>query len=307
MNAERGVAHAAAEGPSEASLVYLNGELVPRSEAKVSVFDGGFVLGDGVWDAFRMVRGRLAFMDLHLDRLFAGLRTIQLDPGLSREEIVAALYRTLEANGLDDEAHLRLMITRGFKRIPHQDPRLTEGGATVVIVAYRSRTDPGLSRRPLKLTTSSVRCTPPEMFDMRLNSHSRLPLILSLIEVIPTGADEALLLDPHGFVSTCNSTNLFLVRNGEVWTSRGEYCFNGITRANALKVARASGLPAFERDYTLDDLYAADEAFVTGTLIGLSPVGEVDGHRIGSAQPGPLTKRLSEAYHELLIGEGGDR
>lgn len=289
----------------DSSLVYVNGNLVPKREATVSVFDGGFVLGDGVWDAFRLVRGKLAFLEPHLERLFAGARAIHLDIGLSREQVVAAMYRTLEANGLRDEAHLRLMVTRGIKRIPHQDPRLATGGATVVIVAYPSQTDAGLSRRPIALATSTIRCTPPDMFDMRLNSHSRLPLIMSLLQVIHTGADEALLLDPHGFVSTCNSTNFFIVRGGEVWTSSGQYCFNGITRANVLQVARANGIPAYERDFGLLDVYGADESFVTGTLIGLTPVASLDGQTIGAGAAGPITTRLAQLYHDLLLAEAG--
>src|SRR5262249_55484323 len=227
---------------NETALVYVNGRLVPRGEAVVSVFDAGFALGDGVWESFRLHRGRLPFADAHLDRLFWGANAIRLDVGLTREELRAALAETIAANGMDDGVHLRLMVTRGTKRSPTQDPRLALGPATVVIVPEWKQPRPELVTEGLSLFTSSVRCTRADMFDMRLNSHSRLHLITALLHAIDAGADEALMLDADGHVSSCNSTNFFFVAGGTVCTSTGRSCFNGITRGLVIDLCRAHGL-----------------------------------------------------------------
>jgi len=281
------------------ALIWLNGALVPRIEAKVSVFDAGFVLGDGVWEGLRVHKGALLFLDAHLGRLFDGARAIGLDIGMDRAAVTAALRETLAANAMSDGAHVRLMVTRGEKRAPNQDPRNALGRPTVVIVAEHKVPDPGLQARGLVLATVSVRCTPAEMFDMRLNSHSRLNLIRALLEAIEQGADEALMLDPNGFVSSCNATNLFWVRDGEVRTSRGDYCFNGVTRANVIDLCRRDGVPLALGDYAVEDVRAADEAFVTGTFGGLTPVRAVDGRRLPGQLPGPVTARLRDLYEAL--------
>ena len=289
----------ASDPRNERVLVYLNGEMVPRAEAKVSVFDAGFVLGDGVWEGLRLHRGALLFEDAHLDRLFEGARAIALDIGMSREGGRAALRRTVEANGMQSGVHIRLMVTRGIKRAPNQDPRNALGQPTVVIVAEHKEPSPAIAAKGLTLATSSIRCTPANMFDMRLNSHSRLNLIRALLDAIKSGADEALMLDPHGFVSSCNATNFFFVREGEVRTSTGEYCFNGITRANVIALCHAHGISIHLGDFTLDDVYEADEAFVTGTFGGVTPVAEIDGRAMRAGVPGPLTLRLRELYAQL--------
>ncbi len=285
------------------ALIWLNGRLVPRAEAVVSVFDAGFVLGDGVWEGLRLHRGGLVFLDAHLDRLYEGAAAIALDIGMSREEVTAALWSVLDANGMTDGVHIRLMVTRGEKRAPNQDPRNALGRPTVVIVAEHKLPDPEVQQRGLSLATSSIRCTPAEMFDMRLNSHSRLNLIRALLDAIEAGADEALMLDPHGYLSSCNATNLFWVRDGEVRTSSGEYCFNGVTRANVIGLCREHGIPLRPGDYPLDDIHAADEAFVTGTFGGLTPVREVDGRVLREALPGPTTRRLAALYEGLKDAE----
>lgn len=287
------------------ALIWLNGELVPRAEAKVSVFDAGFVLGDGVWEGLRLHRGALMFLDAHLDRLFDGARAIRLDIGLRREEVAAALQETITANQMTDGVHIRLMVTRGEKTAPNQDPRNALGRPTVVIVAEHKVPDPGLQARGLSLATSSILCTPAEMFDMRLNSHSRLNLIRALLEVIDRGADEAIMLDPNGFVSSCNATNLFWVRDGQVRTSSGEYCFNGVTRANVISLCDANGVSLQRGDFSIDDLRAADEAFVTGTFGGLTPVREIDGRVLPEGLPGPVTSRLRSLYEALKNAEAG--
>jgi branched-chain amino acid aminotransferase len=289
----------AADPRNAAVLVYLNGALVPRDEARVSIFDAGFVLGDGVWEGVRLHKGRLVFLDAHLDRLFAGARAIALDIGMTREEIVGALKRTLDANRMESGIHIRLMVTRGIKKTVNQDPRNSLGKPTVVIVAEHKEPSAEIATRGLKLATSSIICSPAEMFDMRLNSHSRLNLIRALIDVIDNGADEALMLDPHGFVSSCNATNFFFVRDGNVFTSTGEYCFNGITRDNVIALCRDNGIPIRLADFTLEQVHAADEAFVTGTFGGLTPVREIDDHVLPAALPGPMTQKLRELYARL--------
>lgn len=281
------------------ALLWLNGRLVPREQATVSVFDAGFVLGDGVWEGLRLHKGALLFLDAHLERLFEGARSIALDIGMTREEVAAALRHTCETNGMTDGVHIRLMVTRGEKRAPNQDPRNALGRPTVVIVAEHKLPDPGLQTRGLSLATSSILCTPAEMFDMRLNSHSRLNLIRALLEAIEAGADEAVMLDPHGFVSSCNATNLFWVRDGEVRTSTAEYCFNGVTRANVMGLCAEHGVPLRVGDFSLEDLRGADEAFVTGTFGGVTPVREVDGRVLTQALPGPVTARMRELYENL--------
>src|SRR5258708_33538252 len=253
-------------------LVYVNGAFVPRNEAVVSVFDSGFALGDGVWEALRLVKGRLISLDAHLDRLFEGAGSIALEIGRTREGVVKAVQDTLDKNGMTDGAHLRLMIARGLKSTPSQDPRFVIGGATVVIVAEYKKPNPESKVRGLALFTSTFRTSGPDVFDLRLNSHSRLNLIQALIQAINAGADEALMLDPSGFVASCNSTNFFIVTGGRVVTSTGRFNFQGITRQNVIALCGASGIPLEQRDFTLAEAYAAEEAFVTGTFGGLTPV-----------------------------------
>jgi len=278
-------------------LVYVSGALVPRSEAKVSVFDAGFVLGDGVWEGICLHKGKLLFLGPHLDRLFAGAKAIALDIGQTREQITAALKQTLDANQMQDGVHIRLMVTRGTKKTPNQDPRGIMGPPTVVITAEYKQPSPEMAAKGLKLAAVSIRCSPRAIFDMRINSHSRLALIIALNEAIAKGADEALMLDPRGFVSSCNATNFFWVRNGEVRTSTGEFCLNGITRGHVIDLARKHGVPISIGDFQLDDVPAADEAFVTGTFGGVTPVCEVDGHKL--RVPGAVTQKLGALYEQL--------
>jgi branched-chain amino acid aminotransferase len=286
---------------NDASLVYLNGELVPRAEAKVSVFDAGFTVGDGVWEGVRLHRGALLFLDEHLERLYAGAARIKLELGLAPDALAAELWRTLDANQMHDGVHLRVMVTRGEKTTVNQDPRNALREPTIVVVAEYKSPDAGIRAHGLELATSAIRCSPDAMFDMRLNSHSRLNLILALLEAIDAGADEALLLDPHDHVSTCNATNFFCVRDGVVSTSTGEYCFNGITRANVLSLCAKNDVPHRVADFTLEDAYDADEAFVTGTFGGVVPVRTIDGRPLRTT-PGPLTQRLAALYETLKDG-----
>ena len=281
--------------PRNASvLINVNGEFKPRAEAVVSVFDSGFMLGDGVWEGLRLHTGKLVFLDRHLDRLFEGAKAIAMDIGLSREELTERLYATLDANRMSDGVHVRLMVTRGVRSTPYQDPRVIISGATVVIIPEYKEPDPAIYERGLKLFTVHVRRGDPAVQDQKINSHSKLNCILASIQATQAGADEALMLDPHGFVATCNSTHFFIVRNGEVWTSSAKYCLGGITRGLALEVARDAGIPAIEKDFSLTDVYGADEAFVTGTFAGIVPVREIDGRK--HTCRGPVVERLQKLY-----------
>jgi len=297
MSTENASAQAyVADRRNENVLVYVNGDFVPRNEARVSVFDSGFVLGDGVWEGLRLIKGRLISLDAHLDRLFEGARSIALDIGLTREGVVRALQQTLDRNGMTDGAHIRLMVTRGMKKTPNQDPRFAIGPATIVIVAEYKTPIPEAKAKGYSLFTSTFRTTGPDQFDLRLNSHSRLNLIQALIQAINAGADEALMLDPRGFVASCNSTNFFIVRGREIWTSTSAYSFKGITQANVIDAWRGAGKVARECDFTLAQVYSANEAFVTGTLGGVTPVTKVDGRLIGDGKPGPATREASTLY-----------
>jgi branched-chain amino acid aminotransferase len=288
------------DDPRNADIrIYVNGALKPRAEAVVSVFDSGFVLGDGVWEGLRVHRGHPAFLREHLDRLYEGAKAIALDIGLDRRQLTGALYATLAANGMTDGVHVRLMVTRGVKRTPYQDPRATAGPATVVIIPEYKTPKPETLARGLALFTVHVRRGAPDVQDPKLNSHSKLNCITACIQATAAGADEALMLDPHGFVATCNSTHFFIVRRGEVWTSTGDYCLAGITRANVLRICREAGIVARERNFSLTDVYGADEAFVTGTFAGVVPVTAIDGRAMSVAR-GPMVERLQRLYLELV-------
>ena len=289
----------AADPRNATALIYLNGRLVPRAAATVSIFDAGFVVGDGVWEGLRLHRGVLLFLDEHLDRLYWGAKKISLDIGLDRQTLIRELQRTLTTNAMRDGVHIRLMVTRGEKSAPNQDPRNALGKPTIAIVAEYKQPNPKLLSEGVSLFTSSIRCSPQQMFDMRLNSHSRLNLIIALLEAIEAGADEALMLDPHGFVSSCNATNFFFVRDGVVMTSSGEYCFNGITRSKVIALCQQHSLPIRCGNFALAEAQAADEAFVTGTFGGITPVREIDGRTLAAALPGPITRRMRQLLDAL--------
>src|SRR6185437_14152303 len=293
--------HDHADDPRNAEiLINVNGRLVPRAQAVVSVFDAGFVLGDGVWEGLRISAGHPAFLDLHLDRLWEGAAAIALDIDRTREELTREIYRTLDANDMRDGVHVRLMVTRGPKSTPYQDPRMVAGPATMVIIAEYKDPLPATVERGLSLFTVHVRRPGPDILDPKLNVHSKLNDITACIQAYTAGADEALMLDPHGFVATCNSTHFFVVRGDEVWTSTGRYCLGGITRSNVLRICASAGITAREKSFSLTDVYSADEAFVTGTFAGLVPVHTIDGRTIGSGRRGPMVERLQGLYREFV-------
>ena len=284
-------------------LIYVNGEFFRREEAKVSVFDSAFLVGDGIWESFRLHNGRLAFVKQHLARLHANAKALDYDLGIAPEAILEEVYKTVRENNMtSNDVHIRLMITRGTKRSPSQDPRANIGGITMVIIAeYKSpsrQMDVGM-----RLFTVHVRRGSPDVQDPKLHTHSKLNCILACIQATKAGADEALMLDPLGFVSTCNSTNFFIVREDQVWTSSGKYCMNGITRGNIISLCKRNNIEVFEKDFSLYDVYSADEVFVTGTFGGVAYVSEVDGRVIGNGQIGPLTLRLQNLYTGLLDEE----
>lgn len=296
----RGTHDALPDARNENILIYINGDLVPRDQARISVFDSGYLVGDGVWEALRLHDGVFVFVEEHLDRLFQGAKTIALDIGMTRQELHDALYQTIRANDMEDHVHVRLMVTRGIKKTPSQDPRLTLSGPTIVIIAEHKVASPDTMQRGVRLFTSTIRRGSPDYLDPRLNCHSKLHEVMALVQALQAGADEALMLDIHGFVSTCNATNFFMVKRGEVWTSTGQYCMNGITRGKIITAGRQHGMVVREKNFSLTDVYDADEAFVTGTFGGLTPVTEVDGRAIGEAAPGPVTQHLSSLYKQAI-------
>lgn len=300
--------HAYAPDPrNEKILIDVNGTLYPRHEAKVSVFDSGFVLGDGVWEGLRVHpgpggRGVVAFLDRHLKRLWEGAKTLDFEMSLSKEALARRIYDCLDANGAHEGVHIRLMVSRGVKSTPYQDPRATITPPTIVIIPeFKTPLAPAATIGK-RLFTVHVRRTSPDTQDQKLNSHSKLNCILACIQAAKAGADEALMLDAQGFVATCNSTHFFIVRDGEIWTSSGDYCLGGITRAVILEVARADGLVTREKNFSLHDVYGAEEAFLTGTFAGVTPVSEVDGRMISKGR-GPMVERLQALYKARVAAD----
>ncbi len=292
--------HDAVDDPRNTTVrIWVNGDLLPRDEARVSVYDSGFMLGDGVWEGLRLHHGRWAFLDDHLDRLFEAARAIDLDIGLNRAGVAAALEATRAANGMQTDAHARLMVTRGRKARPFQHPRLSRFGPTLVIIMEHSVKSGALAQGVRLATVPQVRGLPMSQ-DPKLNSHSKLNCILACIQAEKAGAEEALMLDPHGFVNTTKSCNFFIVRRGEVWTSTGDYCLPGITRAKVIGLCRTEAIPVFEKNFSLVETYGAEEAFLTGTFGGQTPVAEIDGRRYGDGGAGPVTRCLQALYAELV-------
>ena len=280
-------------------LIYVDGRIVPKRDATVSVYDSGFMLGDGVWEGIRLYDGRWAFVDEHIARLFDAAKCIDLDIAMTPDAVKQALLDTQAANGMTTDAHARLMVTRGVKVRPFQHPKLSQSGPTMVIIMEHSR--PRLPR-PIRLATVPHLRGLPMTQDPKLNSHSKLNCILACIAAQKAGADEALMLDVHGFVNTTNACNFFIVRQGAVWTSTGDYCMNGITRQKVIDLCHANAIPVHERNFSLYDTYSADEAFLTGTFGAQTPVAEIDGRMIGTGQMGPMTERLRGLYKALVTG-----
>ena len=293
--------HTAEDDPrNQTILIWINGTLTPRAQATVSVYDSGFMLGDGVWEGMRLYDGNWAFMDEHIDRLFEAAKAIDLDIGMDRNGVISAVLETQLANSMHTDVHCRLMITRGIKILPFQHPSLSRSGPTMVIIMEHST--PKLPR-PITLATVPHQRGLPMTQDPKLNSHSKLNCILACIAAEKAGADEALMLDVHGFVNTTNACNFFIVRKGAVWTSTGDYCMNGITRQKVIDLCRANDIPVYERNFSLVDTYGADEAFLTGTFGAQTSVSIIDGRQIGTGDMGPITKQIRDLYKALILAE----
>ena len=304
MNKQTKGTHEYQDDPRNADIfIDINGDFFAREQAKVSVFDSGFVLGDGIWEGLRVHHGKIAFLDQHLDRLYEGARALDMEMEVSAAELRQRLYRLLEKNNMQDGVHIRLMVSRGVKATPYQDPRITITPPTIVIIPEYKTALPETAHKGINLFTVHVRRGYPDVQDPKLNSHSKLNCITACIQAAKAGADEALMLDPHGFIATCNSTHFFIVRKGEVWTSSGDYCLGGITRGNVIALCEQNQIPVHQKNFSLLDVYGADEAFVTGTFAGLAPVREVDGRIIGDGERGPMVERLQQLYLEMLEQE----
>ncbi len=285
---------------NETVLISVNGELFPRGEAMVSVFDAGFLLGDGVWESFRLHEGKLVFIEEHMDRLFRGASEISLEPGKSRTQILDEIDRVISANEMHDQVHLRLIISRGLKPTPYQAPWVIASPPTIVIIPEYKKANPRRSVEGISLVSVDVRRSGPDIQNPRINSLSKHNCIAACIEAAEKGGDEGLMMDPHGFVSTCNSTHFFMVKGGEVWTSSGEYCLEGITRAKVLELCASNAIPFSERNFTFEDVNSAEEAFVTGTFAGLTPVTSFDGRPVGDGRRGAMCEQLQNLYRELV-------
>jgi branched-chain amino acid aminotransferase len=285
--------------------ININGELFAREDAKVSVFDSGYILGDGVWEGLRLHKGKILFAREHMKRLYEGARALAMQMDVSPQQMLERIYETCRANAMESGVHIRLMVTRGIKSTPYQDPRMTITPPTVVIIAEYKAPVAATIEQGIRLFTVHVRRGYPDVQDPKLNTHSKLNCITACIQAAAAGADEALMLDPHGFVATCNSTHFFIVRGGEVWTSSGDYCLDGITRRTVITLCRENGIPVFERNFSLTDVYGAEEAFVTGTFAGVAPAVEIDGREIGTGGPGPMVAKLRRLYLDRIERETG--
>jgi branched-chain amino acid aminotransferase len=298
--AVHGTHNAVEDNRNDNILIYVNGELFPRNEAKISVFDSGYLIGDGIWEALRLYDGVLVFLDEHLDRLWQAAATVGMKLNWTRQELTDKIWYTLRANNMHDGVHVRFMVTRGTKKTPSQDPRLVLSGPNLVIIPEYKLASPDSRSQGITLFTSTIRRGSPDYLDPRLNCHSKLHEVVALVQALEAGADEALMLDIHGFVATCNATNFFMVKNGEVWTSTGQYCMNGITRGKVIQAAQEAGIPCYQKNFSLFDVYAADEAFVTGTFGGLTPVSKIDGRIIGDGKAGTMTEKLTSLYKAAI-------
>ncbi len=305
----KGSHHSNADPRNADIQININGELFHRDQAKVSVFDSGFILGDGVWEGLRLHHGKLPFIQQHMQRLFEGAKALDMDIGISKEELVQRILDTCFANDMEDHVHIRLMVTRGIKATPYQDPRVTVSSATIVIIPEYKMPSPDALDTGLDLYTVYVRRGYPDVQDQKLNSHSKLNCIFGCIQATKAGADEALMLDPHGFVATCNSTHFFIVRNNEVWTSAGDYCLSGITRSNIIQLCEQHDIKVYQKNFTLSEVYGSDEAFVTGTFAGVTPVKSVDGRDIGEYPQrqgkGEMVARLQQLYQQMIVKDFG--
>ena len=279
--------------------IYIDGQFFPRTDAKVSVMDSGYLLGDGVWEGIRLYNNHLIHLEKHLERLYEGAETIQMDIGISKSEMKSAIEKTLKKNEMISDVHIRLIVSRGIKSTPYQHPKVTIGHPTIVIIPEYKKPSPGLKIEGITLgTVSTIRNNLTQ--DPRVNSLSKHNCIAACIEADKMGVDEGLMLDPDGYVSTCNSTNFFMIKSNEVWTSNGQHCLNGVTRHSVIDICKKKQIPIKEKQFSINEVHEADEVFVTGTFAGIIPVRSVDGNTIGNGIRGPLTEQL-QTWYEIDI------
>ena len=281
--------------------IYVNGKILSRSEASISVFDSGFLLGDGIWEGIRLLNGGLVSIDQHLNRLFFGAKKLDIEIGCSKKQLVDIINKTLKANNMQSDVHIRLIISRGLKKTPYQHPNATIKGSTIVVIPEYKKPDKNINEKGINLVTVKTRRGTSNTQDPRLNTLSKINCILACIEADKAGADEGIMLDINENVSTCNSTNFFIVRKGEVWTSTGKFCLPGITRQMVIEISKEKNIPIYERDFSIEDVHTSDEAFVTGTFAGIIPAINIDGYKISNGIRGELSHRLQEYYSEKLI------
>jgi branched-chain amino acid aminotransferase len=289
--------HDADDDPRNVTIkIYVNGEIVPRDEARVSVYDSGFMLGDGMWEGMRLHHGRWVYFEEHMDRLFDSCKAVALEIGMDRAQLADALAETAAANDMTTDVHCRLMVTRGIKAKPFQHPSLSRSGPTIVIIMEHSKPVKRSADNGIRLATVHQVRGLPHSQDAKFNSHSKLNCVIACLQAEAAGADEGLMLDPHGFVNTTNACNFFIVRKGEVWTSTGDYCMAGVTRRKVIELCRANSIPVFEKNFSLYEAYSADEAFLTGSFGGQTPVQSIDGKVIGDGRTRPFMSRIQELY-----------
>jgi len=281
--------------------IYVNGKILCRSDASISVFDSGFLLGDGVWEGLRLLNGKLVSLNEHLERLFFGAKQLDISIGYSRKKLIEIIHKTLDANDMTNDVHIRLIVSRGLKKTPYQHPNVNIQGSTIVIIPEYKKADKKINERGINLVTVNIRRGTSYTQDPRLNTLSKLNCILACIEADKAGADEGIMLDINGNISTCNSTNFFIIRKGEVWTSKGKYCLPGITRKMVIDICKEKNIPIYERDFRIEDVHSSDEAFVTGTFAGIIPAVNIDGYKISNGVRGNLTHKLQKYYSEKLI------
>ena len=281
-------------------LVYVNGKFLPRQDATISVFDSGFLLGDGVWEGIRYHKGKFLFLRRHLERLFWGAAQIDMDIGKSLGDVESILHETVKINKMETGVHVRLIVSRGIKSTPYQDPSFTISEPTVVAIPEYKHPSPVIKERGISLVSVDIIRGSSNIQDHRINSLSKFNCIQACIDAQRKGGDEGLMLDPHGYVSTCNSTHFFMVKEGAVWTSTGDYCLRGVTRQNIIEICKSKSIPVYEKNFTLSDTYDADEAFVTGTFGGITPVSEIDNHELSISPENSLTSSLQDYYEELI-------
>ena len=284
---------------NQAIKIWVNGAIVPRNDAKVSVYDSGFMLGDGMWEGLRLYNGVWAYFDKHMDRLFESCKAVSLDIGMDRSGVANAMALVQAANDMHTDVHCRLMITRGPKIKPFQHPSLSKSGPTTVIIMEHSKPVASLQGQGIRLATVPQVRGLPMAQDAKYNSHSKLNCVIACLQAEQAGADEALMLDPLGFVNTTNACNFFIVRNEQVWTSTGDYCMNGVTRQKVIDLCRANGIPVYKKNFSLVEAYGADEAFLTGTFGAQTPVAEIDGKVIGDGKR-PITARIQGLYKQAI-------